>query len=402
MSFNQNSLYNIKTSIHGTRRPLFDLASWKNGLAFKKIDFAETGVPVIKIAELNNGIGSKTSYTKGDYGEEVRLHKDDLLFSWSGNPNTSIDVYKFQLNDGWLNQHIFKLTANEKLVSKDFLYYLLKFLKPKFTQIAANKQTTGLGHVTIADLKQMSVVVPDKEIQNEIVSVLKALDDKIEVNNEINRILFEQIDILYKSWFVDYKPFGGTRPTSWEKTDIYSISNIIYGVPFASRLFNTEGHGIPIIRIRDIKNQTFVTYTTEKHPKGYLLQSGDIVVGMDGEFRPYVWCNDQAWLNQRVSVFQNKRPKGKAFLFSSLKPLLNLVEQTEVATTVIHIGKKDYDAFEIVLPSVDVLDSFDSLTDPLIWRIISNSKENKKLTILRDTLLPKLFIGEIDLSRFDA
>ena len=189
MSFDENTLYNIKTSLSGTRCPLFDLAIWKNGLAFKKIDFSEDGVPVIKIAELNNGIGSNTSFTKGDYGEEVRLHQGDLLFSWSGNPQTSIDVYKYQLDDGWLNQHIFKVTANETIVSKDFLFYLLKYLKPHFTQIATNKQTTGLGHVTIADLKRMSVVVPEKIIQDRIVAVVKTIDDKIEVNNEINKNL---------------------------------------------------------------------------------------------------------------------------------------------------------------------------------------------------------------------
>jgi len=206
------------------------------------------------------------------------------------------------------------------------------------------------------------------------------------------------MDALYKSWFVDYTPFGGTRPSSWIKTDIYSISNIIYGAPFASKLFNTEGNGIPIIRIRDLKEQAFVTYTTEKHPKGYLLQPGDIVVGMDGEFRPYIWGNDEAWLNQRVCVFENKRPCGKAFLLSTLKPLLNVIEQTQVATTVIHIGKKDYDAFEIDLPDAATLDKFDLLTNGMIWTIVSNSQENKKLAALRDALLPKLMSGDLDVS----
>lgn len=189
MNFDENTLYNIKTSLPGMRRPLFDLAIWKNGLAFKKINFSEEGVPVIKIAELNNGIGSNTSFTKGDYGEEVRLHRGDLLFSWSGNPQTSIDVYKYKLDDGWLNQHIFKVTANETMVSKDFLFYLLKYLKPHFTQIATNKQTTGLGHVTIADLKRMSIVAPEKKVQEGIVAIVKTIDDKIEVNNEINKNL---------------------------------------------------------------------------------------------------------------------------------------------------------------------------------------------------------------------
>ncbi len=186
MKFDESSLYNIKSKLDGTRYPLFDLAIWKNGLAFKKIDFSETGRPVIKIAELNNGINSNTSFTQGDYGEEVFIRWDDLLFSWSGNPQTSIDVFRYRLQDGWLNQHIFKVIANEELVTKDFLYYVLKFLKPHFTQIAMNKQTTGLGHVTIADLKRMSMVIPLKEVQSQIVLILKAIDDKIEVNTSIN------------------------------------------------------------------------------------------------------------------------------------------------------------------------------------------------------------------------
>lgn len=189
MKFDESSLYNIKSDLDGIRCSLFDLAAWKNGLAFKKIDFSETGRPVIKIAELNNGISSNTSFTQGDYGEDVYIRRDDLLFSWSGNPQTSIDVFRYRLQDGWLNQHIFKVTANEEFVTKDFLYYVLKYLKPHFSQIAANKQTTGLGHVTIADLKRMSLVVPLKEVQEQIVLVLKAIDDKIEVNKNINENL---------------------------------------------------------------------------------------------------------------------------------------------------------------------------------------------------------------------
>ncbi len=187
-------------------------------------------------------------------------------------------------------------------------------------------------------------------------------------------------------------------PESWVQTSIYSLANIIYGAPFASKQFNTEGNGKPIIRIRDLKDQQFATYTTEVHPKGYLLRPGDIVVGMDGEFRPYIWGNDEAWLNQRVCVFENKRPKGKAFLYFTIKPLLYAIEQTQVATTVIHIGKKDYDAFEIMLPDAATLDSFDSLTAPMIMQIVSNSFENKRLAVMRDALLPKLVSGEIDVS----
>ena len=186
MKFDDNSLYNIKSSLDGKRCSLFDLATWKNGLAFKKIHFSETGVPVIKIAELNNGIGGTTAYTQQVFSEDVHLSKGDLLFSWSGNPQTSIDIFRFNLEEGWLNQHIFKVTPDENVIDRNYFYFLMKNLNPHFTQIATNKQTTGLGHVTIADIKRMSVIVPSLPVQKEIVSYIKPIDDKIELNNDIN------------------------------------------------------------------------------------------------------------------------------------------------------------------------------------------------------------------------
>ena len=109
-----------------------------------------------------------------------------MVFSWSGNPQTSIDVFRYNLQDGWLNQHIFKVVANEDIVDKEYLYYVLKYLKLNFTQIATNKQTTGLGHVTLSDIKRISVVVPNNSVQKSIVGILKAIDDKILLNNAIN------------------------------------------------------------------------------------------------------------------------------------------------------------------------------------------------------------------------
>lgn len=186
MKFDSSSLYNIQSDFVGVRHSLFELATWKNGLAFKKINFSETGVPVIKIAELNNGIGGTTSYTQQSFPEDVHLHRGDLLFSWSGNPQTSIDIFRFNLEEGWLNQHIFKVTPNKNLINGDYFYFLMKNLKPHFTQIATNKQTTGLGHITIADIKRMNVVIPSLSEQRRIVAIIKPVDDKINVNNRIN------------------------------------------------------------------------------------------------------------------------------------------------------------------------------------------------------------------------
>lgn len=282
-------------------------------------------------------------------------------------------------------------------VENEFIFYWLLSQKD---YLMAKVGVTGIGAVKfdLDFLQKLMIPIPSERERKSIVGFANSISEKIRCNAKVNDNLLEQMQALYKSWFVDYRPFGGVMPTSWTQTGIYSLANIIYGAPFASKQFNTEGNGRPIIRIRDLKDQQFATYTTEVHPKGYLLHPGDIVVGMDGEFRPYIWGNDEAWLNQRVCVFENKRPNGKAFLYFTIKPLLFAIEQTQVATTVIHIGKKDFDAFEIMLPDTELLDAFDVITTPMVEQIVSNSIENKRLAIMRDALLPKLMSGEINVS----
>lgn len=274
-----------------------------------------------------------------------------------------------------------------------YAYYLLKSLH-------LNKRKIGTSQPLLTQeiLNNIETPILSHFDQIKVGRILSIIDEKIHLNMEINNNLFEQMQALYKAWFVDFVPFGGVRPSNWNNTNIYAIANIIYGAPFASKLFNTDGIGKPIIRIRDLKEQAFVTFTTEEHAKGHLIQPGDIVVGMDGEFRPYIWGNEPAWLNQRVCIFESNRPQGKAFVLYTIKPLLSKIEQTQVATTVIHIGKKDFDAFEIILPDEATLNSFDSITAPMIEQIVNNRLQNKRLAVLRDTLLPKLMSGELDVS----
>lgn len=122
---------------------------------------------------------------------------------------------------------------------------------------------------------------------------------------------------------------------------------------------------------------------------------------MDGKFYSYIWGNEEAWLNQRICIFENKQPKRKVFILYTIKPLLNHIEQTQLATTIIHIGKKDYDSFKILLPDEDILNKFYEITAPIIEQIVNDHLENKHLVNLRDTLLPKLMSGKINVSNID-
>ena len=283
--------------------------------------------------------------------------------------------------------------AKEGISDPDFIYYLVTSSLIREPAIKSMVGSSGRQRVQSDVVEKIKINLPPLPVQKKIAGILKSLDDKIEQNRQISKNLEEQAWCLFNEQF---DKANDQLPDRWQIADIYSIANVIYGAPFASNLFNTEGNGKPIIRIRDLQSQNFTTYTTENHPKGYLLQRGDIVVGMDGEFRPYIWGNDEAWLNQRICVFENKRTKGKFFLYFTLLPLLNFIEETEMATTVIHIGKKDFDAFRIILPDEQTLNNYDELTMPMFEQIVANKKEIAKLTQIRDTILPKLMSGEIE------
>ena len=90
---------------------------------------------------------------------KYKINTKDILFSWSGNPDTSIDVFVWPHSEAWLNQHIFRVIPNTEQ-ERSFVLLTLKYLMPVFAEIARNKQTTGLGHVTVADLKRLQVVRP--------------------------------------------------------------------------------------------------------------------------------------------------------------------------------------------------------------------------------------------------
>ena len=128
---------------------------------------------------------------------------------------------------------------------------------------------------------------------------------------------------------------------------------------------------------------------------GIQVKPGDIVVGMDGEFRAHLWGGEKSWLNQRVCVFVPKPGFSAPFVLNSIVGPLATVEATETATTVIHLGKNDIDRFRIIVPPENILADFNRVAEPLFKRIVLNKQESRTLAALRDALLPKLLSGEL-------
>ena len=162
---------------------VFNQAEYINGAAFQGKDFSKSdlGLPVIKIAELKSGISDQTKFTEKEVKDKYHIDSGDILFSWSGNPDTSIDIFIWEGGKGLLNQHIFKINSESK-TRKVFNYYFLKSMLPFFKRTAANKQTTGLGHVTQRDLKRKQITIPSKELVTAFSEIAEPIFDKIFTN----------------------------------------------------------------------------------------------------------------------------------------------------------------------------------------------------------------------------
>lgn len=148
-----------------TNAPIYDMATFINGAAYKAFEpnAERRGRPIIKIAELKSGVTTQTAYSDVAMPDKYLIETGDILFSWSGNPDTSIDTFVWTFEKAWLNQHIFRVLPNASH-ERTFVLQMLRHLKPLFTELARNKQTTGLGHVTVADMKRELIAMPPVDL----------------------------------------------------------------------------------------------------------------------------------------------------------------------------------------------------------------------------------------------
>ncbi len=289
-----------------------------------------------------------------------------------------------------------------------YLYYLLKTLPLASFGGGSAVPTLNRNHIHPLEVD----FCRDIELQKKIAGILSKIDDKIEINNQINDNLEQQAQALYKSWFVDFEPFKdsdfvesdlGLIPKGWSTGSIYKYVNVIYGAPYKSTLFNENKEGYPLIRIRDLKTFSPQFYTTEVLPQTEYIKSGDVVAGMDAEFIPCLWQGETGVLNQRCCKFVGKdKDINNLFVLNLVKPELEYVQSYKTGTTVSHLGKADIDRFIVILPDEVIVHQFSKICRSLLDEQNKCALEIRRLTNLRDTLLPKLMSGELKINEIDC
>jgi type I restriction enzyme S subunit len=248
--------------------------------------------------------------------------------------------------------------------------------------------------------------------QRKIAAILSAYDDLIENNTRRIAILEQMAQALYREWFVDFRFPGheqhrmvesplGLVPEGWVIKSLFNVADVTYGFPFKSNQFTTQPTGMRVIRIRDIKPNSSDTYTTEEAESRYIVDNGDLLVGMDGGFHMGKWAGGQAYLNQRVVRFRPKGHLSPYYLLLALRAPIKHFEATIVGTTVSHLSDKDLRSIFVIVPDVTSSAKMMALLDDAFRQELALRLRNANLRRTRDLLLPKLISGDVDVTRLE-
>ena len=410
------------------RMPLYSMARWVNGLAFRNITFSSSAVgrPVIKISELKGGISGQTKFTCQNFDESVRVHAGDLLFSWSGQPETSIDAFWWRGPKGWLNQHIFRVIPSAE-IDTVFFFYLLKYLKPNFISIARNKQTTGLGHVTKRDLQKIDAALPDLREQRAIAHVLGALDDKIELNRRMNETLEAMARALFQSWFVDFDPVRakmegrdtglpkeiadlfpdrlvdsemGRIPWGW-RTDTLDAIASLNPESWSTRNAPEQVTYVDLANTKRGHIKTVETYSWSTAPSRArrVLRPGDTIVGTvrPGNESYALIGGDGLTASTGFAVLRPRTSNDREIVWCAATSRGNIERLAHLAGGSAYPAVRPNAVAEtrIVLSDASVRKGFSSITAGWFDRIENNKRTSRKLVALRDALLAPLVSGKL-------
>ena len=317
-------------------------------------------------------------------------------------------VYKSE-EKCWVSDNAIAVFPNED-VNFLFLYYLMQTLDFHYHHIGGAQPL-----MTQDIIGNFKIKLPPLNIQEQIASILKSLDDKIECNRRINENLEQQAQALFKSWFVDFEPFKdqpfveselGMIPQGWRVENLSSIADYINGLAMQKFRPIDGERGLPVLKIKEL-GQGCVDNNSELCSPSligekYIIDDGDIIFSWSGTLMVKVWCGGKCGLNQHLFVVIPKdNPKWFVYQWTNYH-LDNFIRiAKDKAVTMGHIKRGELDKAMVLVPDEDNMQRIDDLMSPIFNQVISLEQESRRLAELRDTLLPRLMSGELKVKDTD-
>lgn len=309
---------------------------------------------------------------------------------------------------GCCSNDVLCIRANNNIDS-EFLYYLLS-QDLFFAYVMSGANGSKMPRGDKQQIMNWDIEIPsEKDDQRRIASILSSLDRKIELNNKINADLEEMAQAIFKNWFVDFEPFKdgkfvdselGMIPKGWRVGRLTEIASYMNGL--AMQKFPPENNedSLPVLKIKEL-GQGFCGTDSDRCSCNIKdeckIHNGDVIFSWSGTLLVDVWCGGDCGLNQHLfKVTSKDYPKWFYYYWTKhhLQEFIHIAK--DKAVTMGHIKRGHLEEAMVAIPDNDSMEKAHELFEPILSKIISLRLENSRLSLLRDTLLPRLMSGEIE------
>ena len=380
-----------------------DVCRLINGRAYSNDEMLEHGkYKIVRVGNLSGG-NSTWFYSDLELPEDKYCHNGDLLFAWA----CTFGPHIWKEDNTIFHYHIWKIVEDKDVVDRRFFYYYLKFATGGFLG-ALNGSV--MVHITKSSMEKMIIRIPKKlEDQRRIASILSSLDRKIELNNKINADLEEMAQAIFKNWFVDFEPFKdgkfvdselGMIPEGWKVGRLTEIASYMNGL--AMQKFPPENNedSLPVLKIKEL-GQGFCGTDSDRCSCNIKdeckIHNGDVIFSWSGTLLVDVWCGGDCGLNQHLfKVTSKDYPKWFYYYWTKhhLQEFIHIAK--DKAVTMGHIKRGHLEEAMVAIPDNDSMEKAHELFEPILSKMISLRLESSRLSTLRDTLLPRLMSGELE------
>ena len=379
-----------------------DVCRLINGRAYSNDEMLEHGkYKIVRVGNLSGG-NSTWFYSDLELPADKYCHNGDLLFAWA----CTFGPHIWKEDNTIFHYHIWKIVEDKDVVDRRFFYYYLKFATGGFLG-ALNGSV--MVHITKSSMEKMIIRIPKKlEDQRRIASILSSLDRKIELNNKINADLEEMAQAIFKNWFVDFEPFKngkfvdselGMIPEGWK---VGRLKDLLYLRKDSIKAAN-KGN-LPYLPIDTIPMHCLVAtdFKSNDEAKSSLqtFEQNDIVVGaMRVYFHRVILapCKGITRTTCFVLSVKNENALAYSLMQCNQDEAISFAEKTSKGSTMPYaVWDGGYGEYKVVIPPSEVMKSFNDLLSNFFSKMNKNAIENSRLSLLRDTLLPRLMSGELE------
>ena len=344
---------------------------------------------------------------KGQFKKTFK--KNDILYSEIRPANKRFAYIDFENTSNYIaSTKLMVLRHNDKVLP-EYLFALLKsnYVIAELQHLAETRSGTFPQITFSSELAPMKVLLPDKDTQKRIVSVLSSIELKIYENIAINNNLEQQAMTLFKSWFINYEPFDRQVPTTWKCGVLGDFVEIKRGGsprPIQNFLSDSGLHWLKISDATGISspfiNEIKEYIIEEGLKKTIFLKAGSLVLSNSAtpglpKILDIDTCIHDGWLYFPSSKFSNE------YLYLYFKHIRDNLVALGNGSVFTNLKTDILKNYPTNLPTDEVLNEFDEIIKPIFSLILSKTRESKRLTEVRDTLLPRLMSGELDVSDID-